>query len=605
MRGSAGVGTYAPQHGCPGNPSAGYSRPKQLTMSPTPAGATLPGAGLGGLGQGTMGTPSVPDGMIAGATRASWLQNPLVFASLAVLLALPGLVQVFFGPDDHDVAWAVYVAGRMLHGAKLYVDILEVNPPLIFVLSIPVKLLSQMTGLSDILTFELSVLALIVVSLVACASLLRLLAPSRDDLFLRRGLFLVAVFALFAVPASSNVFAQREHILVILLLPYLLAAAARAMRLPLGRGAAIWIGLLAGIGIALKPFFVLPWVFVELYLAIELGPKRAWLRTENVIIAVLLIVYAAAVVVFTPEYLALVAILREVYGGFLPMPYTEILTDWRAIYVEHAVLAVWITRPDDRTRELRRVLLLATIGFMGALLLQHKGWEYHWYPPLAGATLLLGVALLDAVRNRETASTLGLVRRAGFVIATVGLIVMGAGVTKTVLAGLNPAPHSPYMRDLTPRMTRLIREQASGESISALSSFPAPMFPAVNYTGVRWGSRFFHLWALNGPYRDQRWSHDSVRYHRPDQMGRAERFVYNGVISDLLRDPPRLLFVLMPPDGTLPTPKFNYIRYFSQDARFVHAMRDYALIDTIGSYRVYKRMSGQRAVSSAVKRSNP
>ncbi|MGI9091329.1 MAG: hypothetical protein ACR2GG_09525, partial [Gemmatimonadaceae bacterium] len=111
---------------------------------------------------------------------------------------------------------------------------------------------------------------------------------------------------------------------------------------------------------------------------------------------------------------------------------------------------------------------------------------------------------------------------------------------------------------------------------------------------------FFHLWPLNGPYEDQRWAYkEAVRYHRPDQMGRAEHFLYTGVISDMLRDPPRLLFVMIPPAGTLPTPKFDYIRYFSQDPRFAQAMKDYKVVAVMGEYRVYKRMSGQPIAAGA------
>ena len=106
---------------------------------------------------------------------------------------------------------------------------------------------------------------------------------------------------------------------------------------------------------------------------------------------------------------------------------------------------------------------------------------------------------------------------------------------------------------------------------------------------MRWASRFFHLWALNGPYQDQTWSTGPVRYHAPAEMGRAERFVFDAVVADLQRDPPRVLFVLRPPENTLPVRQFDYVTYFSQDPRFVRAMQRYRLVDSVGRYQVYER----------------
>lgn len=523
------------------------------------------------------------------ATRAARLADTRLFVALLLLLGLPALVQVFLGPDDHDVAWVVYIAGRVLDGARLYVDLVESNPPLIIALNMPAAWLSRVTGISDILIAELAVVGLIAGSLLVTASLLRQLAPGPSSALLRRGFLLAAMFALAAVPASSNVFAQREHVMVVLLLPYLVASAVRATPRPLASRTAGWTGAMAGVGIALKPFFVLPWLLVEVYLATRRRVERSYLRPENVIIAAVLLGYAALVVLLTPEYLRLALLLSQVYGAFLLMPYSDILWDWRSVYVEHAVLVMLVTRPDGRTRELRRVLALATVGFMGSLLLQHKGWVYHWYPALAGATLLLGVGVLDAVR--DIAASRSAAARGGFVLAAIALSAMAANVGRQLQQAVFITPGAPYMRDLIAPMGELIAREAPRGSVAALSSVPFPMFPAVNHTGARWVSRFAHLWALSGPYRDQALAGPALRYHRPSEMGTAERFVYEGVVRDMVRQPPRLLFVLTAPDGTLPHPRFDYIAYFSQDPRFARAMQDYRAIGRIGKYRVYERVA--------------
>lgn len=505
---------------------------------------------------------------------------------------------MFLGPDDQDVAWAVYVAGRMLDGAKLYVDFAEVNPPLIFALNVPIARLSRATGIPDLLAVKLSACALIAVSLGLCVVVLRRIAPARagvgPDAVLRRGFLALTAFALCTVSATSNVFAQREHVMLMLLLPFLLAAVARAKRRPLSRRLALTVGLLAGVGVALKPYFILPWLLIELDLAARVGAKRAWLRPESMALAGVLVVYAAAVLWLTPAYLALLPVLRQVYGAFRPRSYAAILSNWRAAYVALAWVAAAASQPDETTRTLRRVLLLATAGFAAAMLVQQKGWEYHWYPALASATLLLGLAARDLARGGTPVR-----RRVGMAVAAVAASALGAKVVKQMRDGLHPPPGADNMRDLTPRATQIVRACAGGGSVAALSGVPMPLFPAVNYTDARWASRFYALWPLSGAYAAQARSRAPLRYHQPGEMSAAERLVYDGVIGDMLRDPPDLLFVLQPPDPELPHPAFDYVTYFSQNAGFADAMRAYVPITRLGPYTVYERGAERRGVRPA------
>jgi hypothetical protein len=360
------------------------------------------------------------------------------------------------------------------------------------------------------------------------------------------------------------------------------------------------VGVLAAVGVALKPFFVLPWCLVELYLAVRVGPRRAWLRPEVVTIAAFGAVYVSAVVLFTPDYLPLVAMLREVYGDFLRVSYAAILLGWRTYFAVLAVVAFLLSRARGVVRELGWVLVLATAGFVAALIVQHKGWEYHHYPPLAGSVLLLGVVLwagLADLRGRppRRAGRSGPVHGVVTVAAQPALLiavgcfaVLGHQLVQQTERNLHPPPGDPLFIDLTAGADRLVREYAAGESVAALSGLPMPMFPAVNHTGVRWASRFFHLWALSGPYRSQTFG-ASLRYHARGEMGPAEGFVFDGVVDDMQRDPPRLLFVMRAPDPTMPHGEFDYITYFSQDPRFAARIREYAPVARLGHYELFRR----------------
>ena len=170
-----------------------------------------------------------------------------------------GAVPVFLGILNHDVAWLLHAAARVLAGDRLYVDVADNDPPLIVWLSLAPVLLVRTAGLSEILVVRILVILLVACSLALSQAIVRRTWPERPTF---RGMVLVlAMFVL--MPLSGYEFGEREHLLFALILPYLLMASGGAAGEPFG-GILPWIaGLLAGVGIALKPHFLLFWVAVE------------------------------------------------------------------------------------------------------------------------------------------------------------------------------------------------------------------------------------------------------------------------------------------------------------------------------------------------------
>ncbi len=218
-----------------------------------------------------------------------------------------------------DTAFLLYAAGRVLDGARLYVDVVEINPPLIVALNLPAVLLARALGVTDIAVLRLLLSMALLGSLAFSAWALRL-ALGADRARLRPLLLLIA-FALFLAP--GNDFGQREHLLVALALPYLLLATARAHgRLP-AAGPALAAGLLAGSGLALKPHFLLVWVAIEGYAAWRLRASRP--SHEAMGAVAFLLCYVAGVALFTPEYFRMILLLGPEYGAFGYDPFLHVL----------------------------------------------------------------------------------------------------------------------------------------------------------------------------------------------------------------------------------------------------------------------------------------
>ena len=77
----------------------------------------------------------------------SLVRSAVTAISLTLLLAVLGIVlfTMLRSPLKDDIAWLLYVARRWLAGRELYVDVVEVNPPLIvWISAIPIQLASAL-----------------------------------------------------------------------------------------------------------------------------------------------------------------------------------------------------------------------------------------------------------------------------------------------------------------------------------------------------------------------------------------------------------------------------------------------------------------------------
>src|SRR5581483_2686228 len=135
-----------------------------------------------------------------------------------------GLAQLF-PPLNHDVGAVLQWSGRMLAGERLYVDINDVNPPLIYWLNLIPAGLARAAQLAAPRAFVLTVLATIAGMLLLARPLFHKLAPPGS--FTALALPGLALFVLLVYPQTS--FGQREHLLAILTLPYLLLASLRGL----------------------------------------------------------------------------------------------------------------------------------------------------------------------------------------------------------------------------------------------------------------------------------------------------------------------------------------------------------------------------------------
>lgn len=472
----------------------------------------------------------------------------VIILTVILLVAVPR-------PLSPDVSGQLWIADRLRHGARLYVDISEVNPPLWFWLAIPVNAAADMLGVraEDVL--------ILMVGLLALASLLATdLLIDRHSPAMRLAILLFGACVLLVMPLRD--LGQREQLTLIAALPYVALIAARRT----GRTMPLWLVLLvaggAAIGFAFKHYFVGVPLLLELWLLWCL--RRDWrpVRPETLVLALGAAGYIAAILVLTPEYLRIsvpeMMLAYDATGG----------PSWR--YMIRPAQPVWLLilcgiiaqravtgRPLSATAT---ALLVAALGFFIAWAIQHKGWPYQ----SIATTGILAMAMATIL-----ASPIGRARVRTSPLAVAALIVpILLFVLPTQWAQTPDTDIAPALADL-----------AAGDTVGIISKEGRTAWPAAVNRGFRFPGRP-SLWILaaidaNTP---------GVKNSLIDGLGR--KVIRETVVSYRCLPPKRLVF--MPRTSkTTTTASDNPLAYFRSDPQFARLLDHYRRLDRAGNFDAF------------------
>jgi hypothetical protein len=503
------------------------------------------------------------------APRLAWAKSrlladrltPLSLILLGVVFAVV-LATTLRSPLKDDVAWLLHVARDMLAGKRLYVDDVEINPPLIiWLLMLPAEI-ARLTGLSaETLTTLLSA-GLIMGCAYWSAALLRGYAA----LFAAPAPVFAAIgVVLLTVPGVE--FGQREHLLIACALPYLCLFAQRLNGRAPSRPVAIACGAVAALGCALKPHYLIGFAALE-GVALARG-LRPW-RPETIAAALVLALYAAAVVLIYPVYFSFIIPLTLDLYGASDVSFTSLLLQSHNLLLGEAIIVLLIGARFGRKRGDPLLLTLAVFagGAIVAYLVQDKDWFYHRLPATIVVVLALAYWTADVLLDRSAS---GARKLAGLAIAACALGAFGGAAADRLEPRLELALGE--QRALENRIEDLIAESHATRYM-AFSQSLSPGFPVVDETGVTWTSRFDSMWLLRG----WQWRIDSGA--RP-----AAWPVKHWIISDFIRGCPELV-VVDDRDG------MDYLGVLLASPHFAAAWSHYRPLADFNGVRVFRLADG-------------
>jgi hypothetical protein len=551
----------------------------------------------------TTGTASVPvpagasvppiAGSVPASTSLSWASRVVCVAA-----AVMAIVRIFETPLNGDVAWTLTFARRLLEGARPYVDIVDYQPPLIFFLNVPVEMVALVTGWPESPVLALAVIGLTAVSLSLIWRILRA-ERARDELFVATTL-VGSLLTMLVMPSRD--LGQGEHLMIIMVLPYAvwcarLSAVDTREPLPLR----LAIGLLACVGFAIKPPFLIAFVTLLAYLAWSRQGVRSWFAAEHLMIAAGTTVYALTVVLFLPEYVSRVLPMAYTHDWLRGELFGELLSDWMLLAIAGsslglAIVAPWLTK-DRQWAALVRVCAGISLALLAAFVVQRRATAANFLPVRAFNFLAAWLAVAGFVKGLMAPAAAGVsatrvrlalaARTSLFTLALIPPIVvvsMVADVQMVDVANAGDGIRSPLAEPLID----IVHERAAGKPIFVMSSAVSPAFPLVNLSGATWPYRFKSLSFVTIYYGDiDDPSH--AAYRPPAAQVAGERALFDDVVEELIRTPPALLIV---DRGRLKQgfglTHFDFLEYYGQSPAFAGLMRHYRVIAKRKTFQIFE-----------------
>jgi hypothetical protein len=315
-----------------------------------------------------------------------WLTFLLSIFVLAILIMFPERA-------PGDVAFYMDIGGRVLDGQQPYIDFFETNPPVMHYLSTVPVWLSSVSNVDTILVANLLTFGLLLISMTLTHSIAakafsnRSVVPSLIS-------FVLVIATLVIMPRA---YGQREHLFMLMTLPFLLLRVHRW-----NGGTYVWwlagvIGMIAAVGTSFKPWFVLLTLLLEGYNLFRHRGLRPLLQSEIagiLVVCVLYVVYGLA----NPNVIAayfqdVVPAVANGYGGYTNKSLSEImLMDPSMITFLALFVVAWLisVAKDTQSAGWLRSLTMAGVGSFLCYVLQFKGWYYHSVPLIYMVLLLLG-----------------------------------------------------------------------------------------------------------------------------------------------------------------------------------------------------------------------
>lgn len=500
--------------------------------------------------------------------------------STAIFFLLLAYIIQSLGIVNGDAACILYNAKFVLAGGTYVKDFFETNPPLIFYLNIPVVLIAKFIPFNLFSVFRVYVLSLAAISIICSVKLLSKIFVQEDG-FKFKGFIFILFFILLYLPASE--FGQREHFFLIFMLPYLFYTVLVAQDKKIPGLFSGFIGLMAALGIGLKPYFLFPIIFVELYLIFIKRDLLAWIRVESVTCIIVLSLYLASVFIFDPEYIKIILpLVSHVYLDGVKEPYRIIFSQPPVLFC-FFIWGCFFIFYRNKQRELTTILMLGLTGMMAAFLVPRVTWYYHIVPAFGISCLLAWLYCCYIIPEKIKRIIPAKIHDCIVSIMVIYVLII------PILFGYVYIYKAIFLKhfDDNHLLVAYINSLPSPHNIYCFSSNSTQnCFPLVQETHSQYAGRFPMIWWTCGVIRKEIELNGKPL---PLIIERDKKYLIDAIANDLNQYKNTLIIINTLTEKRQLGDNFDPISYFSKNEEFRNAWKNYHYVKTIGIYQLYMR----------------
>lgn len=523
-----------------------------------------------GAGQKTL------SGVARNRITANISNHYVTIASISFGLAL---LAVFIDiPLTHDVSWQFWLARQMNGGTPLYGHLMEINPPLWFWMAAGIDTVAKVFSIDPLNLY----ISMIILWAIFAAVVFTRLADFADDKT-STGVSLFVLALLLVAPMYD--FGQREQLTAIGVIPYVALISRRQRQQAVSWYLAMSIGALAAVGIAMKHYFIVVPIGLELWLLFEL--RRNWrpIRWETAAMGLCAAFYGGAMLIYTPEFLShIVPLVAAAYNGYERPFFLQILRSEVLIWI---FCLAWIgysriRQSDAAPVPLLRALVIASLGFIAAYFAQKKGWQYHAIPATVCISLTMIVQIWHAPDTRQKS----LFQKFAWQPLPTALAI------SYILVGLT---HGTYENQRV-GVEKYYSRWSPGDAVMIITGDPRLVFPHVEIQEVQWTSRHFAHWMISAIAKAENAGNGNAEL---EEVGRQIR---HQTVEDISCHSPKYIYVNVTQLAYGISPdQFRMTDFFKRDDQFKTILeKHYVLTDSDRNFDIFEAKSKVEPIKGVV-----
>jgi len=412
---------------------------------------------------------------------------PIVILTPIIII---GFFILYFQQLHTDVLYFLYWTERVVDGARLYVDIKDINTPITFYFNYPIILVAKFLGLSVELTFKVFVVNLLFGIIFLCKKILSYSALSSKNMIYIL-LVLLLVFTL-----SGWDFGQREYLFSLLATPFVMVriiyVVQKNFKLPIWPS--LLSGLLAACGVGFKPYFVLPLLVLEIYIFLVKRNIRTFFRKECLSLVFSIIFQIAVILWFLPGYLENFLIGLQNYPYYVTQGHLFLRFETLLLIV--SVVIFFYEYKKGISGQTSRILFLLILASWVAGIIQTKGFPQHYLPLRFVSLFYFSSAIYRSLGSRIRNDTT--ITKDFLTSLLLSLMLLTFWIQET--KALNP-PLSVSSTEYK-LLVSLTKEKAENQKIALISTSFYPVVLFVHDANVGWATRNTNFWLVPGFYKN-------------------------------------------------------------------------------------------------------